>query len=92
MEKDETNKWKFSIIISDPDKQSIKLKYMVRFFYDKNITGEDYRNSKEGIYDFELDKFEEINKDYHKSQSEPVQQHDPFDLLNMDLNDQKNEG
>lgn len=46
--------WKFTLNINNPEQKQVKLKYAVRFFFDQTMTSEDYRNSKEGFYDFEL--------------------------------------
>lgn len=49
LESKQENDWQFKIVLNDPNVKTIKIKYMVRFFYDQNLTTDDYRNSKEGI-------------------------------------------
>lgn len=50
----EEKSWSLEINQSDPSQQALKLKYVIRFFYDANLTSDDYRNSKEGVFDLSL--------------------------------------
>ena len=80
--------WNFKINLGSSKAKSCKLKYVVRFYYNKNNFSEDYRMNKEGIYDFDINFEKEIQNTQNdnflnlNAPSSSQKKNDEFDFFN----------
>ncbi len=78
LEPKKENLWSFKILLQSTELVNIKLKYVVRFYYNGDHQSVDYRLNKEGIYEFDLN----LEQPQEQPQEQQQENENLLDVMN----------